>query len=151
MGDTANFTEDGEFPVLCTSKVTNRYTLFVDNTLSGPQDARFIVQALSNANEDDEVALYLSSGGGSVAAGQMIIQAMQHCAAPIVVIGSGDICSMAAIILCSCESFVLDPHAGIMLHSASGGYSAVWAILSPTQNFNGNNLAIFWITTALVF
>ena len=141
MGDTANFTEDGEFPVLCTSKVTNRYTLFVDNTLSGPQDARFIVQALSNANEDDEVALYLSSGGGSVAAGQMIIQAMQHCAAPIVVIGSGDICSMAAIILCSCESFVLDPHAGIMLHSASGGYSGSMGDIESYAKFQREQLS----------
>lgn len=140
MGDTANFTEDGEFPVMISSKVTNRYSLFVDNTLSGPQDARFIVQALSNANEEDEVALYLSSGGGSVSAGQMIIQAMQHCAAPITVIGSGDICSMAAIILCSCESFVLDPHTGIMLHPAAGGYAGSMGDIENYARFQKKQL-----------
>ena len=140
MGDSAGIYEDSEFPVLVSSKVTNRYSLFVDNTLSGPQDARFIVQSLSNATEDDEVVMYLSSGGGSVAAGQMIIQAMQHCAAPITVVGSGDICSMAAIILCSCESFVLDPHAGIMLHAATGGYAGGMGDIETYAKFQKKQL-----------
>lgn len=122
-GDTAGFGgNDGEFAVLTSQKVSNQYSIFIDNSLDTPQDMRYAIQVLATAQESDEVLMFLNSPGGSVDAAQALINVMMQCEAPITVIGSGTIASAAAIILSACESFQLDPFCSVMYHPCTGGY-----------------------------
>lgn len=122
-GDTAGFGgNDGEFAVLTSQKVSNQFSIFIDNSLDTPQDMRYAIQVLATAQESDEVLMFLNSPGGSVDAAQALINVMMQCEAPITVIGSGTIASAAAIILSACESFQLDPFCSVMYHPAQAGY-----------------------------
>ena len=121
-GDSAGMNYDAEFPVFSVQKSIMRHTIFIDSSLDTVQDFRYAIQTLSMADENDEILVVLSSGGGSVDAAQALIHAMQQCPAQIVITGSGTIASAAAIILCASESFTLDPFASVMLHPCTSGY-----------------------------
>ena len=124
MGDTAGLLDDSEFPTFVHSKSSQTYSIFLDSAISGPQDMRYAVNSFLFATPDDEIIVHLNSGGGSVDGGLSFLNAMAQSQAPVTMLGSGTIASMAAIILCDAESFQLQPHTSIMFHSVQFGMAA---------------------------
>jgi ATP-dependent protease ClpP protease subunit len=121
MSETMGFV-DQEFPVVCTEVRYKNFRLFLDNTIEGPQDFRFHLQALYEANEDDQVTMHLCSYGGCVDATLSLIHAMRQCQAPVDIIATGMIASAAALILCNANSMPsISPGSMILFHTASGG------------------------------
>lgn len=136
FGDTGGLTEGTEFPVMVSHKVSNQYSIFLDNTLESPQEMRHAIQTFLVAQEQDNIFVFLNSPGGSVSSGQAFLNAMQQAEAPVTVIGSGDICSMGAIILSAAESFQLDPFASVMYHPCTSGYSGNFADIIGYAEFS---------------
>jgi len=75
------------------------------------------------------ISMYINSPGGSVSAGLSIYDTMQYIAAPIHTIVLGQAASMGSLLACAGEPgkrYAL-PHATIMMHQPSGGYSGTTA------------------------
>lgn len=124
MGDSAGLYEDAEFPCFIHSKSSQTYSIFLDSVINGPSDMRYAINSFLFATPDDEIIVHLSSGGGSVDGGLSFLNAMAQSQAHVMMLGSGTIASMAAIILCDAESFQLQPHTSIMFHSVQFGMAA---------------------------
>lgn len=121
MGDSTGFDQGTEFPVLVSEKVIRTYRVMVDNTLESPQELRWAVQCLYNATEDDEVVFHVSSYGGSVDSLQTLLHAKNSTKAYTHTVATGSVASCAAIFLCDQDSYELDLHCGVLLHSVSFG------------------------------
>ena len=83
--------------------------------------AQILYLAAKNPNQD--IKLYINSGGGSVTAGLAVYDTMQYVKCPISTICIGFTASMAAILLAAGEKgkrYAL-PNAEILLHQVAGG------------------------------
>lgn len=99
--------------------------------LNGPihdgLSAAIVAQLLCLAGEapEKQINLYINSPGGSVTAGLAIYDTMQYIRSPVSTICVGQAASMGSLLLCAGakgKRFAL-PHASIMLHQPSGGYT----------------------------
>ncbi|CCX34826.1 Clp protease-domain-containing protein [Pyronema domesticum] len=80
---------------------------------------------LEGENPDKQINLYINSPGGSVTAGLAIYDTMQYIKSPVSTICVGQAASMGSLLLAAGEKgkrYAL-PHASIMLHQPSGGYT----------------------------
>ncbi|KAF1825183.1 uncharacterized protein K489DRAFT_387241 [Dissoconium aciculare CBS 342.82] len=80
---------------------------------------------LEAENPQKPINLYINSPGGSVTAGLAIYDTMQYIQSPVTTICLGQAASMGSLLLCGGapgRRFCL-PHARIMVHQVSGGYS----------------------------
>lgn len=118
-GDSMGFMGESEFPVLISHNTSTDYDILLDEVLSGPSEMRFAVQSLMKAKPEDSITVHISSPGGCLNSGQTFLHAMTQCAAPVHMNASGQICSMAALILSAADSFTIDPFASVMFHSVS--------------------------------
>lgn len=118
-GDSLEMYGESEYPVFGTQRVSTDYNIFIDSTLTSPQEMRLAVQAMMTAQPEDNITVHINSYGGCVDSGQTFLNATRYCNAPIHMIASGSICSMAAIILSCADSFSIDPFASVMFHSVS--------------------------------
>lgn len=81
------------------------------------------------SESDAPISMYINSPGGSVSAGLSIYDTMQYIAAPVSTIVLGQAASMGSLLACAGapgKRFAL-PHATIMMHQPSGGYSGTTA------------------------
>ena len=78
---------------------------------------------LESENPNADISLYVQSPGGSVDAGEAIMDTMKYIKSPVSTIAVGSVASMGAMILASGEPgkrFAL-PNARIMIHQPSAG------------------------------
>lgn len=81
------------------------------------------------SESDAPISLYINSPGGSVSAGLSIYDTMQYIASPVHTIVLGQAASMGSLLACAGtpgKRYAL-PHATIMMHQPSGGYSGTSA------------------------
>jgi ATP-dependent Clp protease protease subunit len=71
--------------------------------------------------------MYINSPGGSVSSGLSIYDTMQYIAAPVNTIILGQAASMGSLLACAGTKRYALPHATIMMHQPSGGYSGTTA------------------------
>jgi len=80
---------------------------------------------LEGESPEKQINLYINSPGGSVTAGLAIYDTMQYIKSPVSTICVGQAASMGSLLLCAGakgKRYAL-PHASIMLHQPSGGYT----------------------------
>lgn len=95
----------------------------VEETISASIVAQLLF--LEADNPSKPIALYINSPGGSVTAGLAIYDTMQYIRSPVTTICLGQAASMGSLLLCGGAKgrrYCL-PHARIMVHQVSGGYS----------------------------
>lgn len=81
------------------------------------------------SESDAPISLYINSPGGSVSAGLSIYDTMQYITPQVTTIVLGQAASMGSLLACAGtpgKRFAL-PHATIMMHQPSGGYSGTSA------------------------
>lgn len=100
---------------------TKVYTLYLDGEIGAPSDYRDHMEALESANEWDEVRVIISSGGGRLDSGLMLIDGIKACRAPVTAY-IHDICgSMATGVALACQNWLLGDFAYFFVHTASWG------------------------------
>lgn len=108
----------------------------IDSTTVRP-----VIEALLSFDHDgaDPVVLHVSSPGGCVSSGLSLIDVMHHIQAPVFVVASGVVASMAAVILASGEHgyrYAL-PHARVMIHPSSGRAAGRLEVVQSATRFHG--------------
>jgi len=123
-----NSSEDFMFPsIMSSGSVRERtfstkiYTLYLDGEIGEPSEYRDHMEALESANEWDEVRVVISSGGGRLDSGLMLIDGIKACRAPVTA-HIHDICgSMATGVALACQNWMLGDFAYFFIHTASWG------------------------------
>lgn len=100
------------FPTKC-------YTLYLDNEIGAPSEYRDHMEALESAAEWDEVRLVISSPGGRLDAGLMLINGIKACRAPVTAHIHDQCGSMATGIALACDNWMLGDFAYFFVHTAS--------------------------------
>lgn len=100
---------------------TGTYRIEIDKGIECVSQFSTAIQVLESAKEDDEVVVYLQCNGGSVNAGEAFIHAMRKCAAPIHIIATGGVHSMASCILLEADSLELSHGFNACIHAGYDG------------------------------
>ncbi|KAF2766952.1 hypothetical protein EJ03DRAFT_250088, partial [Teratosphaeria nubilosa] len=109
------------------SRLLKERIIYLNSEVDDTTSASIVAQLLFSEAENPQkpINLYINSPGGSVTAGLAIYDTMQYIQAPVHTICLGQAASMGSLLLCggakgqrSCL-----PHARIMVHQVSGGYS----------------------------
>lgn len=92
---------------------------------AGMNNAAASLLFLNSQDDNLPIYLYISSPGGSVHAGEVLINVMQHIKAPVYTICVGMAASMGAVILSCGEKGhrYCMPYSDVMLHQVSSGTS----------------------------
>lgn len=88
----------------------------LDEVMTDVRQFSGAIQALRNASENDDVEINLQSCGGSVDAGDAFIHALRKCVAPIHIIATGNVSSMATFVLLEADSFELSEGFSALIH-----------------------------------
>ena len=118
------------------SRMLNDRIIFIngaiDNFTAGAVCAQLLY--LDSNNSEEEISLYINSGGGVIDAGLAIIDTMELIQAPIKTVCVGGCYSMAAVILaCGTKGRRCGlPRSRVMIHQPSGG---VEGITTEIQNY----------------
>lgn len=100
---------------------TKIYTLYLDSEIGAPSEYRDHMEALESANEWDDVRLVISSPGGRLDAGLMLINGIKSCRAPVTAHIHDQCGSMATGIALACSNWMLGDFAYFFVHTASWG------------------------------
>lgn len=116
---------DFEMPSLSQSvksryKQTAEHIIFIDKNISAPEDYRDEMLILDQAGPEDEVNIYINSGGGRIDTGLMLINGIRGCKAPVTAY-IHEASSMATCIALACDNWVLGEFSYFMLHTATWG------------------------------
>jgi len=91
--------------------------IFVEGSINGIMANEIIRQILYLDHKSNEnIFLYINSGGGSVSDGLAIYDTMQFCRSKVITIGIGQCCSMAAFLLVAGDERYVLPNCDIMFH-----------------------------------
>lgn len=99
-----------------------QFDYYLDCNITAPSNYRDILYTISHLSKDDEMDIYLDTGGGRLDATLRFISAIQETDGSVVVIGAGMAASAGAILFLQCPNVVVTPQMTMMLHAAS--YSA---------------------------
>ena len=88
----------------------------LDEVMTDVRQFSGAIQALRNATENDDIEINLQSCGGSVDAGDAFIHALRKCVAPIHIIATGNVSSMATFVLLEADSFELSEGFSALIH-----------------------------------
>lgn len=100
---------------------TKIYTLYLDDVIGAPCEYRDHMEVLESANEWDDVRIVISSPGGRLDAGLMLINGIKACRAPVTAHIHDQCGSMATGIALACSNWMLGDFAYFFVHTASWG------------------------------
>lgn len=80
------------------------------------------IKFLYAATQDDVVNLRLSSLGGRIDIGMILVNAIKECKATVIADVVYKCESMAAVIACSCDMLIMQKHTHLMFHAYSATY-----------------------------
>ncbi len=108
---------DGLYHKKHTTTVLDEF--YITGGISEFEDFLPLISTLNNAGHGDNVAIYISSPGGSVEIGIPLINAMRISAANVTTIMCGFVASMGALIFLAGDVRIVQPHSLLMLHNYS--------------------------------
>lgn len=112
------------------------YRIEIDKVIECVSQFSTAIQVLENAKEEDEIVIMLQCGGGSVNAGEAFIHAMRKCAAPIHIVATGGVHSMATCILLEADSLELSHGFNAVLHAGYDGAGGTVAEYRAKSKFD---------------
>jgi ATP-dependent protease ClpP protease subunit len=98
-----------------------RYDYYLTGPIGDAADYVDLCNILRSASPQDEVVIRLNSGGGSVATGNMIINAISESEANVIGFIESDCGSMATFIFLACDTWGVSEAAEFFCHSVSYG------------------------------
>lgn len=111
------------FQIFATPKVSQEYSIYLSNPVTGPSAYDELCHRMRAMTEDDKVKLYINTPGGAVISGLAMIQAMRECKATITTILNPQAFSMGALMFLCGDVRVAPPNSRLMFHNYSGGGS----------------------------
>lgn len=111
-----------EKPFITVKEVTNKcYDAYLDENLEDPTKYRELISILFNADEDDEINLFINNGGGSVDVACSIIEGLKATRAETAAILLGQCHSASSLIMMYCKNIYVTDSAYMLVHTATGG------------------------------
>lgn len=101
--------------------VLKTYDVYLDDEIEDPGHYRELISLLMNANETDQINLYINSPGGNLDSATSIITAIQCCQGEVTAYLMGACHSAASIITMYCTQVHVFNSAYMMAHTASFG------------------------------
>ena len=111
-----------------------RYTTFICGVVMDPMVWYPIINTMDLAGDMDEIVIKLTTPGGSVSLGIVILNAMQHSKATVTVEAVGMVASIGTVLLCGADVAKVSPMATLLFHKTSGGCSGKMATAVQTMN-----------------
>ena len=97
------------------------YDVYLDDEILDPSNYREVISLLMNANETDQINLFINSPGGNLDTATSIITAIQCCPGEVTAYLMGACHSAASIITMYCTQVHVFNSAYMMAHTASFG------------------------------
>lgn len=97
------------------------HTIYLDGEITAPSDYRDAMAVLENAGPHDQVVLSITSGGGRLDSGLMLINGIRACQAPVTAQIHSDCGSMATGVALACDNWQLGEFAYFFIHTATWG------------------------------
>lgn len=97
------------------------HTIYLDGEITAPSDYRDAMAVLENASPNDQVVISISSGGGRLDSGLMLINGIRACQAPVTAQIHSDCGSMATGVALACDNWQLGEFAYFFIHTATWG------------------------------
>jgi ATP-dependent protease ClpP protease subunit len=113
--------EPEPFEVTYTPTRGGTFNIYLLDIIETPRQFLNAIEVLQAASEDDTVVIHLQTGGGSLDATDMFIQAMRECEGTIIVKASGGVHSAGTIILLEADQFTLSENFNCLIHNGSCG------------------------------
>jgi ATP-dependent protease ClpP protease subunit len=98
-----------------------RYDYYLTGNIGAAEDYVDLCNILRSATSQDEVIIRINSGGGSVATGNMIINAISESEANVIGFIENDCGSMATFIFLACHTWGVSESAEFFSHTCSYG------------------------------
>lgn len=98
-----------------------RYDYYLTGPIGDAEDYIDLCNILRTATQQDEVIIRINSGGGQVATGNMIINAINESEANVIGFIESDCGSMATYIFLACHSWAVSDAAEFFAHTCSYG------------------------------
>lgn len=115
---------DIPFPVVANVKQIVNYSIFLYGTTSSAFDFAEAINAIENADEHDQITIYLSGGGGCVSSTDAFLHAIntaQERGVRVHCIASGLVASAHTFIILSCSSYECAAGTHFLFHNGSLG------------------------------
>lgn len=104
-----------------TNVLAVEHIIYLDEDFSEPAFQRDVINLLKGAYEGDKVTIRINSGGGAIRTALPIINAMRESKAEVTTELLSDAHSAASMVLLSGDIIYVNPHANMLIHSASFG------------------------------
>lgn len=102
-------------------KSSRQYNIFIDTDIGPPSDYRELVSILFSADEDDQIMIFINSGGGHFDTAMAIVEGLKSTHAKVTAILIGACHSAASVISMYCHDVVVLDSAYSMVHTATFG------------------------------
>lgn len=95
--------------------------IYISGQIGHPEEYIEEIQALKEAEQGDEVNLFINTEGGSVHTAVQLVTAITNCKANVVGHIEGICHSAGTYLFLSCDEWQVNPHCMMMIHNYSGG------------------------------
>jgi ATP-dependent protease ClpP protease subunit len=121
-----HFQESDQYLSYCTRTIPTTYlTVHIDEEFKSAKYYRYVVEAISNLDEGDEVSFILSTPGGRADGLTSLLSALKRTPAYSVSVIVGDCHSAGSFLALSCDAIAVSPHSSMLVHFIShGAYGA---------------------------
>lgn len=116
-------------------QVSNTHEVYIDDYIEEPHKYRQLISLLMNAPENDQINIYINSGGGNLDSAGAIINGIQCANANVTGILMGACHSAASIITMYCHTVHVFDSAYMMVHTASFGSSGNTTTIKAHTSF----------------
>lgn len=94
---------------------------YVSGPIKEPEDYVGWFDLIRNAGPNDQIYLYINSGGGNVDTALQFMRVLSETEAYVTASIEGSCCSAATMIFLCADAFEITPHSLFMVHNYSGG------------------------------
>lgn len=127
-----------EKPYITVKEVSHKcYDVFLDEEIEEPSKYRELISILFNADEDDEINLFINNVGGNVDSACSIIEGLKTTRAETAAILIGQCHSASSLIMMYCKNIYVMDNAYALIHTAtSGSFGTVGNIQKQAEFIN---------------
>lgn len=116
--------------------VIHEHKIFIDDEIGDPKNYRDEIELLFSATENDEINVFINSGGGNLLTSLAIIEAIKGCEGMVRAVLIGECHSAATLIALNCHEIYVTEAAHAMFHTASFGSGGTMANVKGHADFS---------------
>ena len=128
---------DNYVPIL----VSNRHTdIYLTDQIDMPSEYNQVCHVLNKAFDGDTITFHINNGGGYVASGFMIVNAIKNSKAKVKAKLYGTVASVSTILTLSCDVIEVADYTEFMIHNYSGGAQGKGHEMKAQMEFTDSQL-----------